>query len=97
MQMDVDFSGSKQHQEIFKKFKESAQLNFNADGTYFFDLVNEKQKGTWEINKKEKLLITTSDLGVKTENRILELTEGKLIIKNEKEDIPITLVLVPKE
>ena len=97
MEMESDFSGSPKHVEIFKNFKEKAQFVFNKDGTYFFDLITEKQNGKWEIKEKGKLLVTVSDKGFQTDNSILELTDSKLVIKDEKGPSPIKLFLIPKE
>jgi hypothetical protein len=97
MEMESDFSSSPKHMEIFKNFKEKAQFVFNKDGTYFFDLVTDKQNGNWTIKKKGKLLVTVSDKGLQTNNTIIQLTDSRLVIKEETNESPMKLILAPKK
>jgi len=94
---DQDFSESEEHQKIFKQFVEKATMHFEEDGTYSFDFVSVKQKGTWEYNKMKKTLTTTAEDGTVTVAKILELSENQLVVEQENNGFVSTMTLNPIE
>ncbi|GIV32775.1 MAG: hypothetical protein KatS3mg031_0310 [Chitinophagales bacterium] len=93
----IDFSESPEHQRVFREFEQKARLEFNQDGTYRFDLVSSVQEGTWQLDKKNMLLITTSRDGIVTKSKIRELKPDKMVLEQEGEGYTNLLILVPKE
>jgi len=73
-----------QYQEALKKqvesMKVSSSFNYKEDGTYNYNLGGQTGAGTWKLNDAGSEL-TLTEAGKSDVNKVVELTENKLVIE----------------
>ena len=73
-----------------EEMKKSSKIIFKEDGTFEQTILDETTTGKWEISDDGKTLTKTSDSGDKETATIQELSDNKLVVVVEFDDIKNT-------
>ena len=69
--------------ELLEQMLSDVVLEYKANYTYYIDVPNNPQSGTWKLSEDGKKIIRRDDKGKESISEIIELTPKKMILLNE--------------